>query len=447
MSRDKFSRRSFPISNLPQVAQALKAVLTEGADAYARASGFVKRRSKMTGSKFVQTLVLGWLKNSAASLDELTQMAAALQVPITPQGLDERFGPAAAELLQRVLEQALTKVIEGERVNIPLLQRFNGIYLQDSTVIPLPKSLATHWSGLGNNRGEATAALKVQVRFEYSTGQLDYLGLQAGRASDRTASSQKLTLPAQALRIADLGYFSLKVLADYDAAGVYFLTRLLVGTQLTYPTGEVFDLPDVLTHTSAHVIDQRVTLGQQQRLACRLIACRVPQEVGAQRRRRLKEAARKRQQPVSAEALRLADWTLIVTNVPANFATWQEILVLLRVRWQIELLFKLWKSQGRLDESRSGNPWRVLCEVYAKLLAMVIQHWVLLSCCWQYPDRSLFKAVKTIQGFVLHLASVFEQLTLICQTLEAIQRGLAWGCRLNKRKKHPNTYQLLLQFT
>lgn len=424
----------------------MKAVLTEGADVSARASGFVKRRSKMSGSKFTQTLVLGWLKNSAASLDELTQTAAALQVPITPQGLDERFSPAAAELLKQVLERALTKVIEGDRVNIPLLRRFNGVYLQDSTVIALPKSLASQWSGLGNNRSEATAALKIQVRFEYSTGQLDSLGLQAGRAADRSAPSQTLALPRQALRLADLGYFSLKVLADYAAAGVYFLTRLRVGTQLGQPAAAVFDLPDFLAHSPKTVIDQGIALGQRQQLPCRLIACRVPPEVGEQRRRRLKEAARKRQQAVSAEALTLADWTIVVTNVPPELLSWQETLALLRVRWQIELLFKLWKSQGRIDESRSRNPWRVLCEVYAKLLAMVIQHWILLSCCWRYPDRSLFKAVKTIQGHVLHLATVFEQVTLICQALEAIQQGLSVGCRMNKRKKHPNTYQLLLQF-
>ena len=53
--------------------------------------------------------------------------------------------------------------------------------------------------------------------------------------------------------------------------------------------------------------------------------------------------------------------------------------------YNIELLFKLWKSQGRVDESRSTKPWRILCEVYAKLLAMLVQHWVFLVSFLDLP--------------------------------------------------------------
>jgi hypothetical protein len=67
-----------------------------------------------------------------------------------------------------------------------------------------------------------------------------------------------------------------------------------------------------------------------------------------------------------------AAWTLLVTNMPGDCLTLREALVLVRVRWQIELLFKLWKSHGRVDESQSTKPWRILCEVYAKLLTMLV---------------------------------------------------------------------------
>jgi hypothetical protein len=62
-----------------------------------------------------------------------------------------------------------------------------------------------------------------------------------------------------------------------------------------------------------------------------------------------------------------------------------EALVLVRARWRMELLFTHWKQHGLLDEWRSAKPWRILCEVYAKLLALAIQPWLLLLSCGAIP--------------------------------------------------------------
>jgi hypothetical protein len=150
---------------------------------------------------------------------------------------------------------------------------------------------------------------------------------------------------------------------------------------------------------------------------------------------------------VSARRLALAAWTMLVTNVPSDRLTVPEALVLGRARWQIELLCKLWKSQGRVDESRSLKSWRILCEVYAKLLAMVVQHWLFLVSCWAYPHRSLTKAAQTVQKHALHVASALGRLPSLVMAITTVKRCLAAGCRMNRRKKHPNTYQLLLEAT
>ncbi len=121
-----------------------------------------------------------------------------------------------------------------------------------------------------------------------------------------------------------------------------------------------------------------------------------------------------------------------------------EALILARARWQIELLFKLWKQYGGLDRWRSANPWRLLCEVYAKLVAMVILHWTLLTAVWMYPDRSLVKAAATVRRYAVMLAVAMTGLRSVTAVIEQIGLCLSAGCRIERRRQRPSAWQLLL---
>ena len=172
--------------------------------------------------------------------------------------------------------------------------------------------------------------------------------------------------------MADLGYWSLEALQTLAQQDVLWLSRLQTQTAVYDTTGQRRELLELLTAHATEALEQEVLLGLELRVPARLLAVRVPQDVADTRRRRLREAARQKGRQVSALRLALAAWTILVTNVPPERLTLREALVVGRVRWQIELLFKLWKSHGSIDESRSTKPWRILCEVYAKLLAMLI---------------------------------------------------------------------------
>src|SRR5437868_6531155 len=143
------SNRELPIDTLSHLATTLRTLFTESADRIAQASHFVERTSKLSGATFVQALVFSWLAQPDASYDQLAQTANALGVPISPQGLAERFTPAAAECLKQLLEEAVQQVIRAAPVAIPLLERFNGVYIQDSTVLTLPDALSSLWRGCG----------------------------------------------------------------------------------------------------------------------------------------------------------------------------------------------------------------------------------------------------------------------------------------------------------
>jgi len=428
--------------SIPELATIMQALLGPKASELAIKTGFVRRASKVDGGVFARTLVFGWLDKPDASLQDLAQTAAATGVMVTPQGLDERFVPAAANFLKALLEEVAAHLVRAEPVAQPLLGRFEAVCIQDSTIVPLPSSLEGVWLGCGGTNG-STAGLKLHVRLDLCTGALEGPYLAPAREHDRRSPAQNAALPRGALRIADLGFYDLRTLAAYDAQGVYFATRILNNTLVYDETGGRMDLEQLLAASHADELDVHVRLGSTVRLPVRLVARRVPIEVRELRLHRLKDNARKKCQPLSPRTISLADWNVYATNVPAEKLSANEGHALMRIRWQIELLFKLWKDEGRLDESRSRNPWRVLCEIYAKLIGLIIQHWILLTCCWRIPDRSLTKAARTLQRFAIVIASKFHSLPGICEILELLDRILPAGCRLNRRAQ-PNSYQLLL---
>jgi len=429
------------MTTVADLTQALQALFTTTADHLARRTGFVQRASKLTGAAFVQALVFGWLANPQAAVEALAQAAAAGGVAISAQGLDQRFTEAAAVFLEDLLAAAVQTVIAADPVAIPLLERLTAVVLLDSSTLTLPAALALWWPGCSTG----TAALKLHVRYDLCRGCLSGLVVQEGRISDRSTTMQTAPLPRGARRISDLGFFTLGVCAAMTAQGVYWLSRLAPGTAVYTPDGARWDVLDLLAAQGTATVDLTVSLGVDHRLPGRLLAVRVPEEVANQRRRRLHAAAKRRGKTPSAAQRAWCDGTIVVTSVPPPLLSLREALVLLRARWHIALLFTLWKSHGHIDESRSANPWRVLTEVFAKLLAMVVQHWLLLVSCWAFPDHSLLKAAQTIRQHALSIASALVYPAFLDHILAVVQRCVAAGCRLNRRKKNPNTYQLLLE--
>jgi hypothetical protein len=434
---------------IPKIAESMQTILNDVANENATKCNFIKRQRKFSGSSFVKTLVFGWLDNPNATLDELTQSAIDLDVDITPQALDQRFTYEASECLKQTMESAVGMLIASEAVNIPILERFNGVYIQDSTVITLPDQLSDVWAGCGgsNNNKNTNASLKLQVRMNMNTGQLDGPHLCSGRTQDKASCFQEQHPPKGSLRIADLGYYSLKVMNEMSQQGVYWLSRIYSQSIVYQTDDKKVDLIKLLEtqcdYDSDYSLDMPILLGEQQ-IPCRLLAVKVPPEIAAERRCKINEEYHRKGKTPGKRVLSLTSWTVLVTNIPFELLSLEEAFILKRIRWQIELLFKLWKSSNSIDEWRSKKPYRILCEIYAKLLIVIIQHWILLFSCWRYPERSLFKAVKVIMKYACTLAIAMRS-SIYClqEVLEIICRCLS-KCKLNKRKKAPNTYQLLL---
>ena len=160
------------MSIITQVSEALRQVLTSKADELGKSTKFIKRQGKVTGSWFAQTRVFGWLMNPVATLEALTQTGASLGVSISPQALDQRFTQEASDLLYGVVNEAMGQVVMAEPVAIPRLARFNGVYLEDRSIVTLPTPLALVWAGAGGSANASKAAVKVEVGLDLLQGRL-----------------------------------------------------------------------------------------------------------------------------------------------------------------------------------------------------------------------------------------------------------------------------------
>jgi hypothetical protein len=477
-SKTSIAPRSFPMTTVTQTSSkkqitALKShvqsLFHERADFLARETAFVQRTTPITGSVFAQTLVFGFLTRPDASYTQLRHITAAQGVMVTAQAIEKRMTERAATFMLRLLEATVGCAMSGDPVALAIFSRFEGVYLQDGSTIALPAALASIWKGGGNKKkGAGESGIQLQIRLNLKTGEMQGPSLQAARCSEvkGALSMQEAPLPKGALWVVDMGFFSIATMLQMITDGQYWITYAKSDLTMSEVNGKRCSLVELMSkYDHQKVIDIQVFVGVKG-LPARLIAFRLTEKQAQDQREKAKTRAKtrgkgcrrdvrtgKRIKPLSLQSRKhghmgkkrrqLAHWTILLTNVPQTMLSPQDARIILRARWQIELVWKLWKERGQVDIWRSEKPFRVLCEVYAKLIGMVLQHWLLLVGCWSNPHRSQVKASQAIQlfapCFLLALDGWFALEDLIvCLSL------MMQGSHLNTRQQRPNTSQRLI---
>ena len=431
------------MNSLGTLAQALQEVLGPVADDLGRRTGFIRRQRKLTGSRFVRLLVAGWLSQPDNSLSALCRIGVLGQVRLSAQALARRFTARAAALLEAVLAQAATRVVTAAApVSLELVNRFTAVWLVDATTLDLPAAFAPQWPASG---GGARAAMKAEVGLELKQGQLQGPYVFPGRRHEQQGRLAQPVWAPGSLRIADLGYYALERLSELDAAQVYWLSRLRLDTVVCAADGTALDLPAYARGLAAEGVDEvdrAVRLGARGQCPARLLMQRAPEAVAARRRQRLRESVRNSHgREPSQRSLALCDWTWLITNVPAAQLSLAEALALYGARWQVELLFKHWKQHVGVGQSRSRQPERILCEVYAKLLIAVLQHWLLLGG-WSRPDFSRVKAAQSVR-LLAPLVIFAPNEVALRDALARLTESLQHECHQNRRRREPSTWQTL----
>ena len=381
--------------SIPRLSGILRTLFVTEADHLARQMGVIQRTRVFCGASLLQLLVFGWLANPQAGPSSLARFAGSLGLDVSKQAIEERFTRRTADWRLSVLRRAVQVLVCAEAVSIPLLQRFTAVLLEDGSTISLPAALKQVWQGCGGSASEA--ALKLTVRLDLLKGSLCGPYLQEGRRHVTQSPLREQHMPAGSLWIGDLGYFALTWLTHLVKQGVYFLMGYKEPVTVWNADGQRVEVLDLLPTDGSEMVDIPVAEGARKQVQARLIAKKMAPEVVQRRRQHLQEQAQKHCKPINSRQWDLVQWTIVLTNVPLSLLAAAEAMALMRARWQIELLWKLLKDQGKVDEWQTHNPERILCELYAKLLGMLVQHWLLLLSCWDDPHRSLVGAAQVIR--------------------------------------------------
>lgn len=428
---------------LAKVGAAFQRLFGPVADEVAERTGVIQRRREFTPLTLGMTFVLGYLWKPKPTVQDLAKTAVQVGAVVTPQAVDQRRSAKLVEFLEQLFRESVKIVVTSSHSLAPLLERFTSVTVIDSTTIALPDSQREKFTGCGGSYRPEQAAVKLQTELDLRAGALTHIEIEHGKSPDAATCRQQARRGAGSLRISDLGYFNLPVFAVMTAAGEYFLSRLQFGTGVLHPDGHPLNLLNWLESQPRGFIDCPVLVGLKDRLPCRLIAWRVPQEQANRRRQKLRdEMKRKNKKAPGDERLAWCDWSILVTNVPVNMLTPQEATVLYRARWQIELLFKRWKSCGLVGALTGSTDVQIMIAVWSRLIACVIQHWLLVGTTWADPRISLHKAGNTIREFALSIAASLLRLNELSQILTTLRQTIVKTCRRNKRRKI-GTFEML----
>ena len=428
---------------LAKVGAALQQLLGPCAQNAAERSGVIQRQRTFSPMSLAMTFVLGHLQKPQASVNELAVMAAQCGADVTPQAVDQRRTPELVMFLEYVFREAIKVIVASPRSLAPILERFKSVTLIDGSLITLPDSQKERFKGCGGTYHASQSAVKLQTELNLRSGALSHIEIEPGKSPDGATCRQQARRGAGSLRISDLGYFCVAVFAAMAAAGEHFLSRLQFGTGVLLPDGTAINLLRWLQEQPESVVDRPILLGVKERLPCRLIAWRMPAERASRRRQKLRaDVKRKRGGEPSAERLAWCDWTILVTSVPVEMLTPPESIILYRARWQVELLFKRWKSGGLIAALTGSTDVRTMVGVWSRLIACLVQHWLLVATVWGDPCKSLDKAAKVIRDIANQIATNLWRLDALIHTLTVLNAAIAKTCNRNKRKK-PGTFELL----
>lgn len=385
----------------------------------AASCGFYKRKCDFTPTMFFDILLYCASLPEVCSLSQTsTQVKTYHGLRITKQSIDCRYTEEAVLFVMEVLKELLERQLSKDFC-VGFLSQFHHIRIKDSTKFNVPDHLREHFKGCGGSKGTSQACVCIQYEYDARSGKILDLNVTDGIRNDSTDANQtKGNILKGDLVLRDLGYFNLSVLTGFADQGAFFVSRLntsiLVFDAETTEKISFKELYDQMQKQHQSRIEKQVFVGKVKKERMRLIVDIVPEKVYEERVRKVNKNNKEKGWTTSEEYKSRCRFNLFVTNVPTENLSVDDTILLYRLRWQIELMFKNWKSVCKIDKIKPMKYERFACLLFAKLILIVLKMKIIGNLQVYYLKKSQLilsenKCFKTLQESFSNLRGIWKK--------------------------------------
>lgn len=380
---------------------------TEELNQLARETKFVQREGKIDGEIFFDLLVFHNENLKKQSLNDLTIILDVnYQIDYQRQSLHERFNENAVKFLFKALEKLLQRQLKSSSIKI-LGSKFKRVIIKDSVCFQIDESLALYYPGSGGAGSDA--AIRIQFEFDLLSGTVTDLSVNA--FNDQDASNSLVTIEkveSGDLVLRDLAYMSIAVLKRIIKKIAFYLCRPNAGVKMyELKDGEYVELNyvDIVKYMKKYnlsIMEKDIYYGKKEKLKTRLILHLLPADELEKRLRKANQNAKKKgRKAVTKEYKAKAALNLFITNAKAEQIPTEKVWPIYSLRWQIELMFKVWKSICNIEKVKKVNKERLECYVYSKLIFIMLGWkitWIVAKKMFLFKNKALsfYKAFKTL---------------------------------------------------
>lgn len=410
--------------------------------------GFMKRHArKIDAPHFLANLCLSSLQGAPSYNDLAARFNAKYHSSASKQAFWKRVDEACVRFFQAVLARIIQSKLQGVDIeHFKACSKYKRVIVQDSTIIRLPLRLFPIFTGVANAH-KAVCNARIQGVYELLTGRFISFSIDPYSKND-LISAPELELQQGDLVLRDRGYSTHGEILRHIMTGADCIYRHKFSSVYLDPaTGKVINLKYLLS--SQGKLDIEVCLDDKQKTKVRLIAAPISQEAANQRRMKAKKEI-KRHNP-SEEMLFLMSWTIFITTIPPKEADFKKILAIYRLRWKIEIIFKIFKSHMSFTKIHnvSLNQLQVLLTARFIMIVLCI-HFIyqpyylkILKHFKQY--LSMMKFIKYLLKNPEKLSKILTQTTKSYQSCDDSLIAIVRYCTYDKRKRL--NYCQLLQET